>query len=96
MTYGCRQSDRPVVPEKSSNKPDKVGAERMEGRGLPKENRLQQNAFRTQRRLDVYSELELIHQKAKMDFHGNDLVSDPKEEPCALKAHAGICAGGVG
>ncbi len=67
MMNGCRQSDRPVVPEKSSNKPDNVGAEKMEGRGMPKENKRQQNILRTQRRESVLSKLQLIHQKAKAD-----------------------------
>ena len=67
MMNGCRKSDRLVVPEKSSNKPDKVGAERMEGRGLPKENKKQQNMLRTLRRESVLSELQLIHQRAKAD-----------------------------
>ena len=35
---GYRKSDRLVVPEKFSNKPDNVGAERMEGRRLPEGN----------------------------------------------------------
>ena len=43
MMNDCRKSDRFIVPEKSSNKPDNVGAERMEGRSLPKENKKQQN-----------------------------------------------------
>lgn len=43
-------SDRLVVPRKSSNKPDIVGVEKMEGRGLPEENEKQQNMFRTLRR----------------------------------------------
>ena len=67
MMNGCRKSDRLVVPEKSSNKPDNVGAEKMEGRGLPKENKRQQNMLRTQRRESVLNELQLIHQKAKAD-----------------------------
>jgi RNA-directed DNA polymerase len=67
MTNGCRQSDRLVVPEKSSNKPDNMGAERMEGRGMPKENKRQQNTLWTQRRESVLSKLQLIHQKAKAD-----------------------------
>jgi hypothetical protein len=61
---GCRKSDKFVVPEKFSNKPDNVGAERMEGRGLPKENRKQQNTLRTQCREGVLNKLLLIHQKA--------------------------------
>jgi len=63
----CRKSDRPVVPEKSSNKPREKGAEEMEGRGMPKENKIQQNTLRTQRRVSVLSELQLIHQRAKAD-----------------------------
>lgn len=64
---GCRKSDKLVVPKKFSNNPDNVGAERMEGRGLPKENKKQQNMLRTQRREGVLNELLLIHQKAKLD-----------------------------
>jgi len=64
---GCRKSDKFVVPRKSSNKPDNVGAERMEGRDLPKENKKQQNTLRTQSRESVLNELLLIHHKAKTD-----------------------------
>ncbi len=64
---GCRKSDKSVVPRKSLNKPNNIGAERMEGRDLPKENRQQQNMLRTQRREGVLNELLLIHQKAKTD-----------------------------
>lgn len=56
-----------VVPEKFSNKPDKVGEEEMEGRGVPKENKRQQNTYRTQCRENVLSEVQLIHHKAKAD-----------------------------
>jgi RNA-directed DNA polymerase len=67
MMKGCRKSDKSVVPGKSSNKPDKVGAEKMEGRGLPEENKQQQNMLRTLRRESVLSKLQLIHQRAKAD-----------------------------
>lgn len=63
----CRKSDRPIVPEKPSNKPDNVGAEKVEGRGMPKENKRQQNMLRTQRRDSVQSKLQLIHQRARAD-----------------------------
>ncbi len=63
----CRKSDKPVVPEKFSNKPSNGGAEGMEERGLPKENRKQQNTLRTQSREGVLNELLLIHQRAKAD-----------------------------
>lgn len=65
--YDCRKSDKSVVPKKFSNKPDNVGAERMEGRDLPKENKKQQNTLRTQHREGVLNELLLIHHKAKTD-----------------------------
>jgi len=64
---GCRKSDRTIVPKKSSNKPDNEGAEKVEGRGMPKENKKQRNMLRTQRRDSVHSELRLIHQRAKAD-----------------------------
>ncbi len=67
MMNDYRKSDKPVVPEKFSNKLDNTGAERMEGRGLPKENRKQQNKLRTQSREGVLNELLLIHQRAKAD-----------------------------
>src|SRR6202162_1054002 len=67
MMNGCRKSDRLVVPGKSSNKPDNVGQEKMEGRRLPEENKKQQNMLRTQRRESVLSKLQLIHQRAKTD-----------------------------
>jgi RNA-directed DNA polymerase len=64
---GCMKSDIIVVPEKSSNKPDNVGAEKMEGRIMPKENKRQQNMRRTQCRESVLNELQLIHRKAKTE-----------------------------
>ncbi len=71
---GCRKSDIFVVPEKSSNKPDNVGAEKMEGRSLPKENKRQQNMLRTQRRDSVHSKLQLIHQRAKSGDYPNKRI----------------------
>ena len=55
MMNDCRKSDKPIVPGKFSNKLDNVVAERMEGRGMPKENKRQQNMLRTQRRESVLS-----------------------------------------
>ena len=76
MMNDCRKSDRLVVPKKSSNKPDNIGAEEMEGRRLPKK---QQNMFRTLRRESVLNKLQPIHQRAKADNMSqiprtNDLV----------------------
>jgi RNA-directed DNA polymerase len=49
MMNEAGKSDRPIVPEKSPNKARRA-AEGMEGRGLAKGNRHQQNASRTQSR----------------------------------------------
>jgi RNA-directed DNA polymerase len=78
MMNDCRKSDMSVVPGKSSNKLDNKGAEKMEGRDVPKENRRQQNMLRTQGRESVLNELQLIHQKAK---------EDKKEKFTALMHH---------
>ena len=85
----CRKSDKPIVPGKFSNKLDNVVAERMEGRGMPKENKRQQNMLRTQRRESVLSELHLIHQRESWCY-------DLREEPYVVITHVRIYAGDVG
>jgi RNA-directed DNA polymerase len=59
------KSDKPILPEKTTNKAGKSAAEWTEGRGLAKENLRQQNAFRTQRRGDVHSALERVREAAR-------------------------------
>jgi RNA-directed DNA polymerase len=59
------KSDKPILPEKSSNDVRTSAAEGTEGRGLAKENLQQQNAVRTQRRGDVHSALERVRQAAR-------------------------------
>ncbi len=59
------KSDRPIVPGKSPNKARVLTAEEMEGRGLAKGNLGQQNASRTQGRVDVPSALAQIRQTAR-------------------------------
>ncbi len=49
------KSDRLVVPKKSPIKDGQPAAEEMEGRDLAKGNLSQQNAFRTQGRVDAPS-----------------------------------------
>jgi group II intron reverse transcriptase/maturase len=61
------KSDRPVVPVKFSNNIGQPMAEGMEGRGLTKGNLQQQNASRTQSRIDAPSALERIRQAASKD-----------------------------
>ena len=67
MMHGQGQSDRPVVPTKSSNKPGEPGAEGMEGRGLAKGNPSQQNAPRAQHRDGARSALERVREVAERD-----------------------------
>ena len=62
-----RKSDRPGVPGKSPNKAGRPAAEGMEGRGLAKGNRPEQNTSRTLSRSDVRSALERIRQAASKD-----------------------------
>src|SRR6202158_5569510 len=67
MTNGPGKSDRPTVPEKSSNNAGQPAAEGMEGRGLAKGNLPQQNASRTPSRGDAPSALERVRQAAGKD-----------------------------
>jgi RNA-directed DNA polymerase len=67
MRNGLGKSDRPVVPEKSSNNAGQPAAEGMEGRGLAKGNLPQQNASRTPSRKDAPSALERVRQAAGKD-----------------------------
>jgi len=62
---GQGKSDSPILPTKPSNKAEFSAAEAVEGRGLTKENVLQQNTRRTQgRELRVPSALERVRQAA--------------------------------
>ena len=61
------KSDRPIVPGKSPNKTRTPAAEEMEGRGLAKGNLSQQNAFRTQSRVDAPSALAQVRQTATLN-----------------------------
>ena len=63
MTNGPGKSDRPGVPEKSSNNAGPPAAEGMEGRGLTKGNLPQQNATRIQSRTNALSALERVRQR---------------------------------
>jgi RNA-directed DNA polymerase len=62
------KSDRPIVPEKSSNKVDSSAAEGVEGSGLAEGNVAQQNALRTQSRIKgAPSALDRVRRVAKQD-----------------------------
>src|SRR5438034_9413351 len=67
MTNGRGKSDRPGVPGKSSNNAGQPVAEGMEGRGLAKGKRRQENASRRPSRKDASSALERVRQAAGKD-----------------------------
>ena len=58
MMNGRGKSDSSVVPGKPPNRAEEPAAEVVEGRGLAKGNRLEQNASRTLCRSSAPSELE--------------------------------------
>jgi len=65
MMHGHEESDRPVVPAKSSNNPGQPGAEAVEGRGLVKENAEQQNTLRTLSREGMPNALDRVRETAQ-------------------------------
>jgi RNA-directed DNA polymerase len=67
MTNGFGKSDSPVVPEKFPNNAGQPAAEGMEGRGLAQGNLPQQNASRTQSRINAPRALERVRQPAGKD-----------------------------
>ena len=86
-----RKSDRPIVPSQRPNKAVEAVAEGVEGRGLAKGNPNPQNMSRTQSRRNVNKARERIREAAPAPRR-----HDPRQEPSALNALAGICAGGPG
>jgi hypothetical protein len=62
--HGHGQSDRSVVPTKPPNKAGQPAAEAVEGRGLAKENVVQQNTLRTQSRIGVPRALDRVRRVA--------------------------------
>ena len=68
MMDDSRKSDRPIVPTKPSNKAEPSVAEGAEGRRLAKGNTDEQNAPRTQRRIEgAPSALDRVRQRARQD-----------------------------
>jgi len=69
MMNDCGKSDKPIVPEKGANKGDAMhsSAERLEGRGLAKENPGEQTRFWTQGQIDLHDALGRIRKAAKED-----------------------------
>ena len=84
------KSDRPVIPTNPPNRAGQLATEAVEGRGLAKGNVGEQNAPRTQCRTSAHSALNRVRQAAL----AAPARHDPRQEPSALAALAGICAGG--
>ena len=91
------KSDTAIVPKKVSNKGGLPPAEGLEGRAVLKGNIQQPAAIWTQSQgvasiglLDVRQAVQGGQPLCRFD------AKHPREEPSALVAHAGICAGGAG
>ena len=69
MKYDRRESDSPIVPEKRSNKAERVykAAEAVEGRGLAKGNLAEQTRGRTQSRVPLPNALDRVRAAARRD-----------------------------
>jgi hypothetical protein len=87
------KSDEVVVPKKRSNKGRQLPAEIVEGRASPEGNSRQAAVVRTLSRVATSIRLAAVRRRAR-GFTVCRLTFDPREEPGALAAHAGICAGG--
>ena len=96
------KSDNPIVPGKLPNKAE-MATEAMEGRGLAKGNRSEQNALRTQGRAGVHRALGRIRQAAGKDrkqqftalYHHVYNVDMLRESYYALKREAAAGVDGV-
>ncbi len=96
MMHGGEKSDSPPwsanVPRKPTNKAGRPAAEPVEGRGGAKGNADLQSTHRTQCRARVSQAQDRVRTANRIGV----VVIYPRQEPGALAAHAGICAGGAG
>jgi len=92
--YAGEKSDEAVVLTKRPNKGRQLLAEVVEGRASPEGNSRQAAVVRTPSRVATSIRLAAVrwtHAATPVCR----LTFDPREEPGALAAHAGICAGGA-
>ena len=87
------KSDEAIVPTKRPNKGRQLPAEVVEGRASPKGNSRQTAVVRTLSRVATSIRLAAVRRTAGGSYRVPPTF-DPREEPGALAAHAGICAGG--
>ena len=91
--YVGEKSDEVVVPRKRSNKGRQLPAEVVEGRASPEGNSRQAAVVRTLSRVATSIRLAAVRRRVR-GFTACRPTFDLREEPGALAAHAGICAGG--
>ena len=91
--YAGEKSDEVVVPRKRPNKGRQLPAEVVEGRASPNGKSRQPAVVRTLSRVATSIRLALCA-GPQMGSTRLPPTFDPREEPGALAAHAGICAGG--
>ena len=96
MMHEREKSDSSIVPGKPTNKAGKPVAESVEGREGAKGNAGRQSTHRTQGRGSVSQALDRVREAARPWPSARFYVKHPRQEPGALAAHAGICAGGAG
>jgi hypothetical protein len=91
--YAGEKSDEVVVPRKRSNKGRQLPAEIVEGRVSPEGNSRQAAVVRTLSRVATSIRLAAVRRRVRGSTARRPTF-DLREEPGALAAHAGICAGG--
>jgi hypothetical protein len=92
--YAGEKSDEVVVPRKRPNKGRQLPAEVVEGRASPEGNGRQAVVVRTLSREATSIRLAAVRRSAGGSQTACPPTFDPREEPGALAAHAGIRAGG--
>ena len=88
------KSDEAIVLTKRPNKGRQLPAETVEGRASPEGNSRQTAVVRTLSRIATSIRLAAERRTADGSKPFAPPTFDPREEPGALAAHAGICAGG--
>ena len=94
--YAGEKSDSAIVPGKRLNNGRQLPAEDVEERAGPKGNSRRAAAVRTQSRGAASIRLAVVRRAMSASKPLKRLTFDLREEPGALAAHAGICAGGAG
>ena len=92
--HADEKSDEAIVPRRRPNKGRQLPAEVVEGRASPKGNSRQAAVVRTPSRVATSIRLAAVRRNACRFKLCAPPTFDPREEPGALAAPAGICAGG--